>query len=454
MLLPTKNNEGAWRYHSSGSFASAEADIPVIYRHETFAATASSADAHPPPHHHHNHQHCSPNDKNDDDDDPMTRIVGDYDNDAGGVGDALFVSSSSSNNKRPLATSMEELEQGWLRVRCVSKSSNDLAMVDYATSPSSGGGGGISSMSRESCVINDSMDDDDDNLVDYNAGGNDNGRVNKRRRFASPFATTTMKITPVQRVRIDPMTRPSACSSSMGGLGMMIDDKMTSVVNNDRRHGVKAGWYTGQLDENAGLRHGHGVTHHDDGTTYEGPYINDSMNGPNGRYTFVIQNKLIPDPIKNYHAGTIEHYLRRTTEVMHTGSFRSNAPHGVGTTTIRTIDYVPTVDTVRSIEIVYDIGVHVSTRNDSVGEGVRVVYRSAIDPIEHRAAVNADGQILWEKSWFRLFNGRVTSVRVSEEYAAWIVQCMETVYPGLPVVDDTMMMAMMRPSAVGSRPLY
>ena len=450
MLLPTKNSEGAWRYHSSGSFASAEAGIPVIYRHETVAATGAFAR---PPH------HRSPNDNNDDD--PMTRIVGDYDNDAGGVGDALLV---SSGNKRPLATSIEELEQGWLRVRCVSKNSNDLAMVDYATnSPSSSGGGGgggwgISSMSRDSCVINDSMDDDDHNLDDDNAGGNDNdGRVNKRRRFASPYATTTMKVTPVQRVRIDPTTRPS--SRMQGGGGMMVDDEMPGMVDsvnntNDHRHDVKAGWYEGQLDSSTGLRHGHGITHHDDGTTYEGPYINDSMNGPDGRYTFGIQHKLIPDPIKNYHAGTTEHYLRRTTEVMHTGSFRSNVPHGVGSMIIRTIDYVPTVDTVRSIEIVYDIGVHVSTRNEAVGEGVRVVYRSAIDPIEHRAAINADGQILWEKSWFRLFNGRLTTVRVSECYAAWIVQCMGTVYPGLPVLDDTMMMAMMRPSAVGSRPLY
>ena len=201
------------------------------------------------------------------------------------------------------------------------------------------------------------------------------------------------------------------------------------------------------------MRHGHGITRHDDGTTYEGPYFNDTMNGPDGRYTFVIQHKLVPDPIKNYHDGTMEHYLRRTVEVKHVGSFRGNAPHGVGTMTIRTIDYA-TVDIVRSIEIVYDIGVHVSTRNEAVGEGVRVVYRSAIDPIEHRAAIDADGQILWEKSWFRLFNGRETSVRVSEEYAAWIVQCMGAVYPGIPCVDDTMMVAMMRPSAVGSTPLY
>jgi hypothetical protein len=460
MLLPTKNNEGAWRYHSSGSFASAEVDIPIIYRHETSFATPSSSA--PPP-------HRSPNDNNNNNnDDPMTRIVGDYDNDAGGVGDALLFgsSSSSSGNKRPLATSIQELEQGWLRVRSVSKSSNDLAMVDYSTnSSSSGEGGGWGTSSRDSCVINDSMDDDDDNVLDDDddddAGGNDNGRVNKRRRFASPYATTTMKVTPVQRVRIDPMTRPSA---RMGGGGMMVDDEMTGVTglvdsvnnnNHDRRHDIKAGWYEGQLHENTGLRHGHGITHHDDGTTYEGPYINDNMNGPNGRYTFGIQHKLIPDPIKNYHAGTTEHYLRRVIEVIHTGSFRSNVPHGVGTTTIRTIDYVPTnVDAIRSIEIVYDIGVYVSTRNEAVGEGVRVVYRSAIDPIEHRAAINVDGQVLWEKSWFRLFNGQVTTVRVSEEYAAWIVQCMEAVYPGLPAVDDTMMMAMMRPSAVGSRPLY
>ena len=89
---------------------------------------------------------------------------------------------------------------------------------------------------------------------------------------------------------------------------------------NNRRHDIKAGWYEGQLYENNGLRHGHEITHHDDGTRYEGPY-------------------------------------------------------------------------------------------------------------------------------FRLFNGRLTSVRVSEEYGAWIVQCMGAVYPGLPAVDDTMMMAMMRPSA-------
>jgi hypothetical protein len=41
-----------------------------------------------------------------------------------------------------------------------SKSSNDLAMVDYATNSSSKGGEGgwgTSSMSRDSCVINDSI---------------------------------------------------------------------------------------------------------------------------------------------------------------------------------------------------------------------------------------------------------------------------------------------------------
>jgi hypothetical protein len=69
--------------------------------------------------------------------------------------------------------------------------------------------------------------DDDDNVLDDDddVGGNDNGRVNKRRRFASPYATTTMKITSVQRVRIDPMTRPSARMGGGGG-GMMMDDEM------------------------------------------------------------------------------------------------------------------------------------------------------------------------------------------------------------------------------------
>lgn len=181
---------------------------------------------------------------------------------------------------------------------------------------------------------------------------------------------------------------------------------------------VKAGWYEGEVDA-GGNRHGRGITKHDDGTEYEGPYSDDLMCGEGGRYKFIVEKHLVPNP---RHNGS---HLSRQIEKTFEGSFRADVPHGVGTFVTKTVDTAPQAVTsappdVRSTEVVYDVGVHNSHENGrAVGEGVRIIYSTEY----------AGGLCSPRMDCYRLYNGENTSVRLGPSYATWVFQSMGVEFP-------------------------
>ena len=181
---------------------------------------------------------------------------------------------------------------------------------------------------------------------------------------------------------------------------------------------VKAGWYGGGLNA-LGNRHGKGATKHDDGTEYEGPYVNDLMEGPDGRYKFITTKHAVPNPRQN---GS---HLYRQVEKSFEGYFSSDMPHGVGTIITKTVDCAPRVlgltpVDIRFTEVVYDFGMHKKQADGkAVGEGVRIIYTTT----------NVDNRNTLEKNCFRLYHGENTNVRVAPGYAAWMLQCMNIDFP-------------------------
>lgn len=184
---------------------------------------------------------------------------------------------------------------------------------------------------------------------------------------------------------------------------------------------VKAGWHEGEIDVN-GNRHGKGLTKHDDGTEYSGPYVNDIMEGPNGCYKFVTTRHLVPNPIKN---GT---HLHRQIEKSYVGNFKDDKPHKAGMIVTKTVDCAPQVLgstplDVRFMEVVYDFGMHRSDKDgQAVGEGIRVIY----------SATKQDGRSTLEETCYRLSGGESTNMKVAHEYAAWILQCLGMEFPKPP----------------------
>jgi hypothetical protein len=150
-------------------------------------------------------------------------------------------------------------------------------------------------------------------------------------------------------------------------------------------------------------------------------------------------------------------------EVRFEGSFRDDVPHGVGTTITATIDCAAAAgrpagtEIASSAEVTYDVGVHDSRKSEAVGEGARVAYRRiVVRPPDDRYRSDADGggggggggtgttggvapprppppsSSSWERSCYRLINGRDAGMKVADGYAAWIVQCMGVDFPGPP----------------------
>jgi len=355
-----------------------------------------------------------------------------------------------------------------------------------------------------SLLANDDDDDDeiitdDDDDVAYgdmscgNGNGNANGNGNrvKRRRIASPpirnhaggmegvedaaMTTTTTTNT------IDDGSSSSFSSSMMtwtdGSSSMVVTRRAVRIARCDPRRQIKPGWYDGPVDD-YGNRHGRGITRHDDGTTYEGPYANDVMTGPGGRYTLPTRRELVvartddrhprfgvsvgvgvgchddaaAGPTTNANTNTNDSLLRRV-EVRFEGSFRDDVPHGVGTTITSTIDRPaagrPARTVIASAEVTYDVGVHDSRKAEAVGEGARVAYRHRRTDDCYRSDADGGGSggttrgaaaqspsssssSSWERSCYRLINGRDVGMKVADEYAAWIVQCMGADFPGPP----------------------
>lgn len=239
------------------------------------------------------------------------------------------------------------------------------------------------------CVSNDGASEDD---VAWGSG-----RI-KRRRTLQPDNSNEdmMDCSFVKGNRISPDNRP------------------THTHNTGSQ--VKAGWYDGEIDI-LGARHGKGITKHDDGTEYEGPYAKDAMEGPNGRFKFATTIHLLPNPCHN---GS---HLHRQVEKSFEGNFKNNVPQGPGMIITKTVDCAPQVLgseplNVHFMEVMHDVGWHRTA--GAVGEGVRIIYSTT---------TNVDGRRALEKTCYRLQNGVNTNLKVAPDYAAWMVQCIGVEFP-------------------------
>jgi len=177
---------------------------------------------------------------------------------------------------------------------------------------------------------------------------------------------------------------------------------------------VKAGWYTGEVDA-LGQRHGKGTTKHYDGTEYEGAYFDDLMDGPCGRYKFLITQHMVSNPRQS---GS---HLHRQIEKSFVGSFKDDMPHGAGMVITKTMDCAPQVlgsmpVDVHFMEVIYDAGMYTGK---VVGEGVRIIYTTT----------NFGGSSTLEMTCFRLMNGENTHLKVAPSYASWMLQCMDVEFP-------------------------
>ena len=432
----------SWRFHSSGFATGSNAEMAVVGRQPHAAAASSSSTAFasttttttatatttattmdttllpPPPH-------------------PGDHLRG------GGA------------NKRPLASCREELERGWQRHRCVS---NDRVSSSW--------------LAKDDDDDDDEIITDDDDVAnddDMSSGnGSGNNRV-KRRRIASPPIRNRaggMMEGEEDAAMMTTTTDDGSSSSSStmtwtdGSSSLVVTRRAVRIARCDPRRQIKPGWYDGPVDD-YGNRHGRGVTRHDDGTTYEGPYANDVMAGSGGRYTLPTRHELVVARRRpGDGADADDGNLLRRVEVRFEGSFRDDVPHGVGTTITATIDCVaagrPAKTEIASAEVTYDVGVHDSRKSEAVGEGARVAYRRIIvRPPDDRYRSDADGggggdgggtgttggvappqppssSSSWERSCYRLINGRDAGMKVADGYAAWIVQCMGVDFPGPP----------------------
>lgn len=233
-----------------------------------------------------------------------------------------------------------------------------------------------------------------------------NSRVKRRRTLQSNYSNhddMMMEGSFVGGKRISPFNRPQVQVQQPQAL---------------MRSQVKAGWYEGEVDA-LGNRHGKGITKHDDGTEFEGPYVNDVMEGSDGRYKFATTRHLVPNP---RHNGS---HLHRQIETSFEGPFQNDVPNGAGMIITKTVDCAPQVlgstpVDIRFMEVMYDVGMHKKeVEGKAVGEGVRIIY----------STTNIDGRSTLEKTCFRLNNGENTNMKVAAGYATWMLQAMNVDFP-------------------------
>lgn len=290
---------------------------------------------------------------------------------------------NSMHGTKRLASCREELERSW---------------QGGATSPSRQYLHSISNDGSGSGLEEDSLE---------------NSSRAKRRRTAEPNYNnddSMMECSFVGSTRISPHNRPQ---------------DMNQQPRATPRPQVKAGWYEGGVDAH-GNRHGKGKTKHDDGSEFDGTYVHDVMEGPNGRYKFATTQHLVPNPAQNGSS------LHRQVEKSFEGTFENDMPEGVGMIITKTVDCSPQVlgstpVDVRFMEVMYDVGMHKKhTEGRAVGEGVRIIY----------STTNVDGRSSLGLDCFRLSNGENThgehSMRVAKEYATWMLQCMNVGFPAPP----------------------
>ena len=207
----------------------------------------------------------------------------------------------------------------------------------------------------------------------------------------------------VSGVRIHPENRPPK----------LLDAMDMEEQPNRTRALLKPGWYTGQLGY-CGNRHGFGSTTHDDGTAYQGSYVNDAMEG-NGKYKFTPLKQLVTLD------GT---RLHRVTETVFEGNFVNDEPKGKGMFITTIIDSVPEriqssgID-VKYVKVMYDVGYY-KANGKACGEGVRFTYT--------RTSMTD-----WEEVCTRTNNGECTGLVVGRSYGVWVCDCLGLDgYPQIP----------------------
>jgi hypothetical protein len=213
--------------------------------------------------------------------------------------------------------------------------------------------------------------------ISCSADEDDTDRSFKRQRTNESVDIAVRSImNPVNGVRINPDNRPPKPLSTT----------------------IKAGWYSGHLDY-MGNRHGMGCTQHDDGSSYEGSYANDVMEGW-GKYTFTTMKQLVSLEGRRMH---------RTTERVFTGNFVENGPSGKGVMTTTVIDSDPSME-IKYVKVIHDVGYY---KHDGrcVGEGVRFAYT--------RSWTTG-----WEERYTRTNGGVCTGVNVTRGYGEWVCDCL------------------------------
>ncbi len=303
--------------------------------------------------------------------------------------DGQLPPESNSSNANPfcgrkrLSSCRDELEQSWQGIGC-------------------GGGGDVVQMSNNlRCISYDGpvAENDDEDETMMISGGENSSRV-KRRKTLLDMDDNTMTATP---------TKDESCFFVRGHrISPTYCRPTRQVVGNQ----VKAGWYEGSIDA-FGNRHGRGITRHDDGTEYEGPYVEDVMEGVGGKYKFITERRLVPDTCR--YGSTLHRQIEKSFE----GVFEKDKPHGAGVFMTKSVDCAPQVLgsdppllDIRFMEVVYDVGMYKNTT--AVGEGVRIIY----------STTNIDGRSTLERSCYRLMNGENTKLKVANDYATWVCHCL------------------------------
>lgn len=317
--------------------------------------------------------------------------------------------------KRPLASCREELERSWRGNNgcgdggdgddddVMMPMSNNLRCISY-DGPSF------------EFVTNDNDDENDNVSMMMTSFGSDNSSRVKRRKtmqqqeqeddIVAVDDKSLMQSTMVETcsfVRSHRISPPTNCRPQHRR-GVVVGDNLA----------VKAGWYEGSIDA-FGNRHGRGITRHDDGTEYEGPYVEDIMEGVGGKYKFITERRFVPDPSRP--AGFT---LHRQIEKSFEGIFEKDQPRGAGMFVTKTVDCAPQVlgsdppimIDIRFMEVVYDVGMYKNTT--AVGEGVRIIY----------STTNIDGRSTLEMTCYRLMNGENTNLKVANDYATWVCNCL------------------------------
>ncbi|KAL7509549.1 hypothetical protein ACHAXN_009559 [Cyclotella atomus] len=268
----------------------------------------------------------------------------------------------STNQNKRLASSREELESSW-----------------HSSSPFS-----TSARAQVLHTISCNSTSSDDLNIEIN------DRSFKRQRTNDSIDTSNRQKF-VSAVRISPDNRPP---------------KPVYFMSDDT---IKAGWYTGTVNY-IGQRSGHGLTKHDDGTEYDGEYLNDVMHGW-GKYKFTTMKQLV-----NLNGRT----MHRVTERVFEGSFDNGKSEGKGRMITTVIDTESKMNGVY-VKVVYDCGYYRGD-GEAVGEGTRFTFT--------RSSVCNE----WKEVCTRLSCGECTGMVTSREYGEWVCDCLglDGLYPEVP----------------------